>query len=187
MYIKHRSWGVVATCLFVSAGVFLLPLFGPKGIDSSVLFPLGLAVVFGALGIWVARLNRGEGYQYKNVKVDKSLSYTFTLTDSSGKEEKVEDFSQIEKALDYLEQTKKGNVSVQIEPAMGTFCNVECCYKDGQFYTYYLQERPDGKGYWYSMTTDGVFEAKGTLRNFYIKHKKFDFYLMNFMATGEEI
>lgn len=184
MYSKYRSWGMVTICIFAVAGVFFVPVLLTNEFDLSILLPLSIGLAFCAFGLFVARLNRGEGYQYKNVKVDKSLSYTFTLVDIHGNREIVTDYDRVDKALDELYHAKTGEVIFEIEPPMGTFRSVESCYKKGLFYTYYLQERDNGTGYWYSMMEDSVLMSKSIIKGFF-KRKKIDFYGLNYMETGE--
>lgn len=186
MIHRHRSWGMVAASLIAVSVVFLIAILGSnREIDESIIVPILIIVGFSVLGIVVARMSRGAGDSDKKVKVDKSLEYTFTLVTSKG-EEKILEFSQIEKALKELEETRSKTVNVRIEPAMGSICNVECLYRNGAFYTYYLQERKDGKGYWFSVAPGGTFEARYNLQQLFVKHKKIEFSFLNYKKTGEE-
>lgn len=67
---------------------------------------------------------------------------------------------------------------------MARICSVDCCYSNGYFFTHYLQERTDGKGYWYSKC-DTTYEANYNLKRIFLKHKKIDYDYLTRQKTGE--
>lgn len=183
--IYKRSWNTVG--LMVLALGLLLVLFGvilakpDEMIYCIVMIIVGvvLCIVGARILIWDWKERKTE----TQGKVDKNQNYVFTLSTPMGTEV-VTDYVQIEKALNELEKTKQGMVEVKIEPAMARICSVDCSFNKGNFYTYYLQEREDGKGYWFSVC-QSTFEAKGSLKRLFVKHKKLDYELLNRKNTGE--
>lgn len=153
-------------------------------IDGIGFIVVGLAVTAGGAKVYIWDWKNRT--KYTHTKVDKSLEYTFMLATENG-EEDVTDFSQIVRALARLEKTRKGTVKVSITPAMGSIRSVDCSYsdEDGVYYTYYLQERENGLGYWFSKA-DGTWHTRNNLKRLYVQRKKVDYEFMNRKETGED-
>lgn len=176
---------MVAIALIVVGVNFLVMVLGSGHQDDEGALGLLIAGAVLIMGGVILGIIVRDSQSNKNVKVDKSLTYTFTMKTVNGEEE-IKDFSQIEKALSELEKTKTGTVNVKIEPAMATIANVECMYKNKAFYTYYLQINGERKGYWFSIAPEGTFDAKGNLKLLFVKHKKIDFYGLNYQEIKGE-
>ena len=184
MFYK-RNWNTFGLSVLITGlGLAILGviLFKPDDLIYC-LVAIIIGVILSILGARIIIWDWKDSKAETQGKVDKSLNYVFTLSTPRGMEV-VTDYVQIENALNELEKTKQGMVEVKIEPAMARICSVDCSYKKGYFYTYYLQEREGGKGYWFSVC-ESTFEAKGSLKRLFVKHKKPDFEYLNRMDTGE--
>lgn len=184
MFYK-RSWTTVGMdLLIVGLGIAIFGVILGKPdemIYSIIAVVIGVLLAIGGICVlvwdWKERKTETQG------KVDKNQNYVFTLSTDRGTEI-IKDYAQIENALNELEEKKQGMVEVKIEPPMARICSVDCSYKNGVFETYYLQERDDGKGYWFSICKS-TFEAKGSLKRLFVKHKKIDYEYLNRKNTGE--
>ncbi len=185
MFYK-RSWNTFGLMVLL-AGLTLVVLGTILSRPEELIYcmiAIGIGIVLTIVGIRILVWDWKERKTETHGKVDKSLNYVFTLSAPDGGTEVVTDYVQIEKALNELERTKQGMVEVKIEPPMARICSVDCSYKKGNFYTYYLQEREDGKGYWFSVC-ESTFEAKSSLKKLFVKHKKIDYEYLNRKNTGE--
>ena len=188
MYYK-RSWTTFGICVLI-AGLTLVGLgvmFASMGIKEGELLPLSIMMLLGialsVAGIWVLVWHLKDKLKNTGGKVDKNQEYVFTLVSPEG-ESVVTEYSQIESALKLLEQTKQGMVTVKIEPPLANIMSVDCSYKNGYFYTYFLQKREDGEGYWFSVS-DTTHNAMRNIKLLFVKHKKIDFEGMNRLETGK--
>ena len=184
MYYK-RNWntfGLSVLSIGLMFAIFGVILFKPEDwiyCLIAIIIGVALSIIGARIVIWDWKDSKAE----TQGKVDKSLNYVFTLSTPTGTAA-VTDYAQIENALNELEKTKQGMVEVKIEPPMARICSVDCSYNKGNFYTYYLQEREGGKGYWFSIC-ESTFEAKSSLKRLFVKHKKPDYEYLNRKETGE--
>lgn len=188
MYYK-RSWTTFGGCLLIT-GLMCIGfgiMFIYFGMHESDFVPIMILLLIGvgisAAGIWVLVWHLKDKLKDTGGKVDKNLNYVFTMTTPDGTEV-VSEYGQIERALKQLGQTKQGMVEIKIEPPMANMCSIDCCYKNGYFYTYFLQERIDGKGYWCSIC-DTTGNALRNIKLLFVKHKKIDFQGLNRLETGK--
>ena len=125
-----------------------------------------------------------EKTKYTKYKIDKSLTYTFTLT-YGDKVETVTDFSQIEYAIKWLAKYRTGHVEIAVTPTMGSLKKFYICYTDKDSYIHMLieQEREDGVGYW-EERGDSYKIPIMTLERLYVKHKMISFDYLNRKETG---
>ena len=125
-----------------------------------------------------------EKTKYTKYKIDKSLTYTFTLT-YGDKVETVTDFSQIEYAIKWLAKYRTGHVEIAVTPTMGSLKKFYICYTDKDPYIHMLieQERDDGVGYW-EERGDSYKIPIMTLERLYVKHKMISFDYLNRRETG---
>lgn len=173
-------FGVGITTVFLAV-VFVIA--NPQNFVWGILLMFLAGAAITGLGTWILVWNWKREKRETHGKADPNLNYVFTLITENGTEA-VTEYAQIEKALHTLNETKQGMVEVKIEPPMARICSVDCCYKNGLFYTHYSQERADGKGYWYSRC-DTTHEANYNLKRMFLKHKKMDYYGLNRIETGE--
>ena len=82
-----------------------------------IMFLLGL-VIF-VISVHFSVKYHKEKTKYTKYKIDKSLTYTFTLT-YGDKVETVTDFSQIEYAIKWLAKYRTGHVEIAVTPTMGS-------------------------------------------------------------------
>lgn len=188
MYNK-QSWTTFGGCVLI-VGLTLIGLammFICCGMREQDIVPVIIMMLLGvaisAAGINVLVWHLKDKYKYTGGKVDKSLEYVFTMS-TPDETEVVSEYGQIERALKQLGQTKNGVVKISMEPPMANICEIDCSYKNGYFYTYFLQERIDGKGYWLSIC-DTTHVAMRNLRLLFVKHKKIEFDGMNRLETGK--
>ena len=80
-----------------------------------IMFLLGL-VIF-VISVHFSVKYHKEKTKYTKYKIDKSLTYTFTLT-YGDKVETVTDFSQIEYAIKWLAKYRTGHVEIAVTPTM---------------------------------------------------------------------
>ncbi|MBD5464502.1 MAG: hypothetical protein HDR22_01540 [Lachnospiraceae bacterium] len=187
MYHYNRSWTAFGIALLgVGSGHIMVALAVSKNSDiQSVMVLIIIGIILSVIAIKVLIWDWKDRKKYATYKIDKSLDYTFMLT-ANDRQEKVQDFSQIEAALKELEETKTGIVKVDITPVMGGVIYMECSYnpKENYFCTYVFQQREDGKGYWYSLC-DKTHNAWYNLKRLYVKRKMIDFSSYNRKETGE--
>lgn len=81
-----------------------------------------------------------EKTKYTKYKIDKSLTYTFTLT-YGDKVETVTDFSQIEYAIKWWQKYRTGHVEIAVTPTMGSLKKFYICYTDKDPYIHMLIEQ----------------------------------------------
>ena len=92
-----------------------------------IMFLLGL-VIF-VISVHFSVKYHKEKTKYTKYKIDKSLTYTFTLT-YGDKVETVTDFSQIEYAIKWLAKYRTGHVEIAVTPTMGSLKKFYICYTD---------------------------------------------------------
>ena len=146
------------------------------------MFLLGL-VIF-VISVHFSVKYHKEKTKYTKYKIDKSLTYTFTLT-YGDKVETVTDFSQIEYAIKWLAKYRTGHVEIAVTPTMGILKKFYICYTDKDPYIHMLieQEREDGVGYW-EERGDSYKIPIMTLERLYVKHKMISFDYLNRRETG---
>ena len=147
-----------------------------------IMFLLGL-VIF-VISVHFSVKYHKEKTKYTKHKIDKSLTYTFTLT-YGDKVETVTDFSQIEYAIKWLAKYRTGHVEIAVTPTMGSLKKFYICYTDKDPYIHMLieQEREDGVGYW-EERGDSYKIPIMTLERLYVKHKMISFDYLNRRETG---
>ena len=147
-----------------------------------IMFLLGL-VIF-VISVHFSVKYHKEKTKYTRYKIDKSLTYTFTLT-YGDKVETVTDFSQIEYAIKWLAKYRTGHVEIAVTPTMGSLKKFYICYTDKDPYIHMLieQEREDGVGYWEERGNSYKIPIM-TLERLYVKHKMISFDYLNRRETG---
>ena len=147
-----------------------------------IMFLLGL-VIF-VISVHFSVKYHKEKTKYTKYKIDKSLTYTFTLT-YGDKVETVTDFSQIEYAIKWLAKNRTGHVEIAVTPTMGSLKKFYICYTDKDPYIHMLieQEREDGVGYWEERGNSYKIPIM-TLERLYVKHKMISFDYLNRRETG---
>ena len=176
MFTK-RSWESFYSGLIIVGLVFMVfPVIYFCGATKEkqilpplIMFLLGL-VIF-VISVHFSVKYHKEKTKYTKYKIDKSLTYTFTLT-YGDKVETVTDFSQIEYAIKWL-------------ATMGSLKKFYICYTDKDPYIHMLieQEREDGVGYW-EERGDSYKIPIMTLERLYVKHKMISFDYLNRRETG---
>ncbi len=190
--MKRRSWFTFGGSMFLVGGFFFVAvIISLSNTDKAELMDaLLIHCILAAISLPMAVCGLGvliwdwrQKHQDSCGKIDKSINYVFTLT-VGNESHIVKEFEEIELALMDLQYSRQGVVNVKIEPPMASICNIDCSYQNGYFTTYYLQQRKDGMGYWFSLSpTTGV--TMNNLKRLYVKHKKIDFSNYNHKKTGE--
>ena len=111
--------------------------------------------------------------------------YTFVLSTEYGKMT-VHDFEQIESALKQQNERKNGIVKMEISPAIGGILSIENVFRGDAFYTYVLEQREDGLGYWYK-ACGNADNAADDFKRLYKKHKKINLKSYTRKETGEGV
>lgn len=189
MFTK-RSWESFYSGLIMAGLVFMVfPVIYFCGATKEkqilpplIMFLLGL-VIF-VISVYFSVKYHKEKTKYTKYKIDKSLTYTFTLT-YGDKVETVTDFSQIEYAIKRLAKYRTGHVEIVVTPTMGSMKKFYICYSSKDPYIHLLleQEREDGVGYWEERGESYQIPIL-TMKQVYVKHKKVSFEYMNRKETG---
>ena len=189
MFTK-RSWESFYSGLIIVGLVFMVfPVIYFCGATKEkqilpplIMFLLGL-VIF-VISVHFSVKYHKEKTKYTKYKIDKSLTYTFTLT-YGDKVETVTDFSQIEYAIKWLAKYRTGHVEIAVTPTMGSLKKFYICYTDKDPYIHMLieQEREDGVGYW-EERGDSYKIPIMTLERLYVKHKMISFDYLKYIEAG---
>ena len=187
-YVYKKELGILLfRSRYGGTGIYGVPGYLFLRCDKQILPPLImflLGLVIFVISVHFSVKYHKEKTKYTKYKIDKSLTYTFTLT-YGDKVETVTDFSQIEYAIKWLAKYRTGHVEIAVTPTMGSLKKFYICYTDKDPYIHMLieQEREDGVGYW-EERGDSYKIPIMTLERLYVKHKMISFDYLNRRETG---